>query len=461
MSTLKRSHRIVTAPKPVACSEQPLTGFDLGIPVDSFCIALVYRQPLDELLLIASLQKALDENPYFSGRLFGIGSTLPLAIPNNEGALFTCNAYPGSMPAFGIDQPLKPHLSKFSHCIQSFGFDHHTPPLQIQLTSFPNGCILAISISHALCDGTSMLEFMQRWAGHTLHAPVRPQPDWNRRDVQQMAAGDGGTTSPQAPAIELKQPFALNTQPVDTAVFRLSGALLEQLFQKYQESEDSVARPDIYSQGLSRQDISRQDIVVAFLYLLLLRCGNDSNGSSLSIVCNIRKVLQLPANYLGNAVCLRHFQPAAGQLRQMDVRTMARQIRSMHTEITASSLRHDLAFWQRRGADGTAARFMPLATQLALTGGILIDNMSKFDFYALDFGGGKPIWIDTPSPPSPAAVSRGALILPVPPGHEGIDLHVSLPPDEMTILRAFTESPHEEDQLQGKGVHRAVAEEPP
>ncbi len=438
MSTMKKSHRIVTAPQAATCGEQPLTGFDTGMPVDSFCIALVYQQPLDELLLIAGLQKALDQNPYFSGRLFGIGSTLPLAIPNNEGALFTCNAYPGSMPAFGIDQPLKPHLARFLHCIQSFGFDHHTPLLQVQLTSFPNGCILGISISHALCDGTSMFEFMQSWAGHVLQEPPRPQPYWNRRDVQQMAIGDGSNTSPQTPVVELTQPLLLNTQPVDTATFRLSTSMLDQLYEKCRGSDEGVSRHDI-----SGQDISRQDIVVAFLYLLLLRCCNEAQGGlPLSIVCNIRQVLELPVNYLGNAVCLRHFQPDAGQVRQMNVRTMARQIRNLHSEITANGLRRDLAFWQRRGADGTAAQFMPLATQLAMTGGILIDNMSKFGFYTLDFGGGKPTWVDTPPPPSPAPVSRGVLMLPAPPGQGGIDLHVSLPPEEMATLNTLLAGSH-------------------
>jgi hypothetical protein len=429
------------------------------MPVDGFCIALVYQQPLDELLLIASLQKALNQNPYFSGRLFGIGSTLPLAIPNNEGALFTCNAYPGSMPAFGIDHPLKPHLPQFVHRMPSFGFDHHTPLLQVQLTSFPNGCILAISISHALCDGTSMLNFMQCWADHALHANNSPLPDWNRRDVQQMAIGDGSNTSPCAPVIELNQPFLLNTQPVDTIIFRLSASLLEQLCEKHRDEEDSLHRPN---QEINRRHISRQDVVVAFLYLLLVRCNNDANGClPLSIACNVREILELPANYLGNAVCLHHFQPAAGQLRQMDIRTMARQIRKLHSEITANSLRRDLAFWQRRVADGTAAQFMPLATQLAMTGGILIDNMSKFGFYELDFGGGKPAWIDTPPPPSPAAISRGVLMLPAPPGQGGIDLHVSLPPAEMATLRALMTGSHTGDELSAEiGVRFATIPEP-
>jgi hypothetical protein len=478
MSTMKISHRIITAPQPVACGEQPLTGLDIGMPVDSFCIALVYQQPLDELLVVASLQKALDRNPYFSGRLFGIGSTLPLVIPNNAGALFTCNAYPRSMPAFGIDQPLKPHLLKFAHCIQSFGFDHHTPPLQVQLTSFPNGCILAISISHALCDGTSMLEFIRSWAGYALQAPTLPQVDWNRRDVQQMALGDGIAPSPQAPVVELKQPFPLNTQPTDTAIFHLSAAMLDHLCDKHLNRKEGISLRDASHQGISQsglsaqdtlpldaslQEISRQDIAAAFIYLLLLRCGNDAkSGMSLSIVCNIRRILELPANYLGNAVCLRHFQPSSGQLRSMDIRTMARQIRSMHSEITTGSLRRDLAFWQRRAADGTAARFMPLATQLALTGGILIDNMSKFGFYELDFGVGKPAWIDTPPPPSPAAVARGVLMLPAPPRRGGIDLHVSLLPGEMATLRALMEGAHMEKNLYNEaGFHFASTAEPP
>lgn len=436
MSNLKKSHRIVTAPQAIACGEQPLTGLDVGMPVDSFCIALVYPLPLDELRLITSLQKALDQTPYFSGRLFGIGSTLPLAIPNNEGALFSCNTCASSMPVFGIDRPLKPYLPKIVHCISGFGFDHHTPLLQVQLTNFPDGCILGISISHALCDGASMLEFMQCWAGHALQQPSRPAPGWNRRDVQQMATGDGSAPSPQSSIVELKQPLLLNTQPVDTDVFRLPSWMLEQLFKKYRDGDEGP-----------HHRISRQDIVVAFLYLLLLRSGNiTENCRSLSIVCNIRQVLELPATYLGNAVCLRHLEPNTDSLHAMDVPTIARQVRKLQSGITAKDLRRDLAFWQRRSADGTAAQFMPIATQLALSGGILIDNMSKFVFYDLDFGSGAPIWIDTPPPTSPAPVVRGVLMLPAPPDLGGIDFHVSLPPEEMTNLRGFMKSLHTNDE---------------
>ena len=434
---MKKSQKIITARQPCACNEQPLTGLDAGMPVDSFCIALVYSQPLDELTLIDGLQKALDENPYFSGRIFGIGSTLPLVIPNNEGALFTCNTFAGCIPTFDIDQPLKPHLRKFGHHIEGAGFDHHTPLLQIQLTNFSDGSVLSISISHALCDGTSMIEFMQSWAGHTLRKNPRPRSAWNRRDVQQMALGDGITASPLTPVIELRQLPPL-WQSVETLLLRLPGTLLEQLYDVYGpvNTTSGTSHSNFPQKQTYGQDVSRLDIAAAFLYLLLLRCKNDRQSPhSLSIVCNVRQILELPAAYLGNAVSLRYFELDDEQLMEADIRSVAQRIRDLYREITASDLRRDIAFWQRKIADGTSAHFMPVATYLALTGGILLDNMSRFAFYELDFGVGKPTWIDTPAPSSPAYVTRGVLMLPAPPSHAGIDLHVSLPPNEMTVLR--------------------------
>jgi shikimate O-hydroxycinnamoyltransferase len=469
MSAMKRSHRIVTAQQASACGEQPLTGFDLGMPVDGFCIALVYPKPLDELLLIASLQKALDQTPYFAGRLFGIGSALPLAIPNNEGALFTYNEFTSSMLPFGIDQPLKPHLPRFVHDMRSFGFDHHTPLLQVQLTNFPNGCILGISISHALCDGTSMIEFIRCWATYATGSTPYAPPCWNRRDIQQLALGDGRDTTPQSLVVELKEPFPLNTQPVDTAIFRLSASMLNQLQEKYVECSSNITIPktpwppgmdtDLHDDSLqdgfrpsqSLRKISQQDIVVAYVYLLLLRSFNNAGDlPSLSIVCNIRRILELPDNYLGNAICLRHLQPETNIAIDLDIVAMARRIRALQSEITAKSLRHELAFWQKRGADGTAAQFISLATRLALSGGVLIDNMSKFAFYELDFGCGLPIWIDTPPPPSPAPVARGVLLLPAPPTAGGIDLHISLPHAEMTRLHHFMSASRADSGLPGE-----------
>lgn len=448
MLAVKRSHRIITARQPITCIEQPLTGFDVGMPVDSFCIALVYDRPLDEQLLIDGLQQALDQNPYFSGRLFGIGSTLPLAIPNNEGALFTCNTFAGNIPSFDIDQPLKPHLCKFAHGPDSSRFDHHTPLLQVQVTNFANGCILSIAISHALCDGTSMLEFMQSWSGHILRKSPRPQAGSNRRDLQQMALGDGHMPSPLTPVIAQTELPPMLTQPIETTVLRLPASLLDCLYEKYwaidgQCSGDNPSRQHLSrrissAEFLSSQTPSRQDLVAAFVYLLLHRSRDDQRSAlPLSIVCNIRKTLQLPTTYLGNAVILRHMQLRTEQLQQADIPGVARLIRNLYSEITATALRLDLAFWQKRVAEGTDTQFMPVATHLALNGGVLLDNMSRFAFYELDFGAGKPVWIDTPPPPLPARVMRGILMLPAPPSHPGIDLHVSLPVREMAALRTL------------------------
>lgn len=419
---MKTSYKIITCPQPKqGCTEQPLTGLDIGNSISVFGIALVFGKPLNALQLIDGLQKSLNRIPYFSGRVFGLGSPLPLVIPNNEGVLFTSSDCDEKIPDFSIDQPLKPYISKFTHGIDSENFDHHTPLLQINLANFSDGSILGISISHFFCDGISMIEFMRDWASNIYDQGSPAIPCWNRRDVQQMAIGDGKVPSASSAAIELSQPINPKRQPVETCVVRLSVSLLEQLYLKYSACAD---------------EISRQDIVMAFIFILISRCRIPQNEScSLTITYNVRRVLGLSANYLGNAVNLLYLQLSAEQIAETEVSEIARLIRGLHVEMTTERLCQDLAFWQRRMAEGCAARFMSVATSLALNGGILINNMSKFNFYDLDFGGGKPVWLETPPPSAP--ISRGVLMLPAPTQDPGIDLHITLPHAEMINFRTL------------------------
>jgi len=407
--------------------EQPLTGLDIGNPVEGFSFALVYEKPLDEQALIEGLRKSLGRIPYFSGRLFGVGSSLPLAIPNNEGALFISALFDGHLPTFNPQRPLKPYLRRFLPVIEAFSFGHDTPLLQIQLTHFANGCILGISISHALCDGISMLGFVHEWANNVRGGDLLPLPCWNRREVQQLALGCGGQPSSQNPVVELKEPFCLPDCAVETGVFHLPVGLLQELERRYRADDDSV---------------SRHDIITAFIYLLMAHCGaNPEVAPSLTIACNLRRTLELSANYLGNAVWLRSCAMEHEHLQTADIEGIAGRICQLHRDITRDAIREDLAFWQARMADGSAARFLSQATHDVLSGGILIDNMSRFDFYSLDFGAGAPLWLDIPPPSLPAPVVRATLMMPTSSDRGGIDLHVILPPEEMERFRSQFDDP--------------------
>jgi hypothetical protein len=436
MDMTRTSHKIITAPRAIICTEQPLTGFDATMPTDGFCLAMVYPQPLDTCLLVDSLQRTLDQKPYFAGRVFGMGSTLPLVIPNNEGALLSISEFAGCIPSFDIENPLKPMLGRFAHCIHGIGFDHHTPLLQIKLTNFSDGCILCVTASQILCDTTAMTGFMQDWSANATKRPIaRPAP-CDRRDVQQMAIGDSHSQS-HSRVLAAAQHIRNDCDDIDAATYRLSGSTIAQLHDSYREAENGI---------------SRQDIIAAFIYLLLIRCNDTARSTpALGVICDVRGKLELSPSYLGNATCLRFLDPDAPQLKAANIRTIAHGVRKLREDLTATGIRQDLAFWQHRIADGTAARFIPLATHLALEGGIVIHDMSHFDIYALNFGSGPPRWIDIPARQSPAQAPRSVLMLPAPPDDGGVDLHVTLPSAEMAMLRVLMTGVHAEPACQRQG----------
>ena len=366
-------HKIVTVSNlQHDCPSQPITGFDVGNPAGGTGLALVYDSVLNRQRLIASLQKVLDRAPYFAGRVCGLGSAQPQVVANNEGVLFTYANYCERMPAYGIDQPLKPQAHHFVPFIDHAGFDQHTPLLQIKLSQFLNGSILGIAVSHVFCDGISMIDFIKSWADDARHAIVQPPPNCDRSLIKTAAALDVTPSCSSPSMIELIQPLKFYDRPVVSEPFHLPGTLLELLYRNYGDADPAVA--------------SRQDIVTAFIFTLMVRCrSNPDQLCPLTLVYNIRKTLNLPTDYLGNAITLRCLKYTGTQIIELGVGALARTIRRLYTEISAVDLLQECAFMQQKMAAGTAALFLPEATYLPLTGGVLFDNVAKFPAVRVGF----------------------------------------------------------------------------
>jgi hypothetical protein len=419
------SHKIITVTNSSHhCPDQPITGLDIGNPAGGFSIALAYDRVLDEHQLIRALQKSLDRVPYFAGRIQGLDSTQPYIAPNNDGVLFTSITSATAMPTYSLDRPLKADIQNYISPIDHFTFDQNTPLLKIKLTNFSNGSILGISVSHLFCDGVSTLDFLQAWSDAACGKSLPASPFWDRNVIKRFTMEEAGESSQQIVALD--QPLRFYDLPVDTKIFRLSGDLLENLHKKYPVR--------------NRAEATRQDIITAFIFSLIATCNESDSSCSLTLVYNIRSLLGLPENYLGNAIGLRHIERTKKQINELAIADIAKLIREMYLKMATENLPQDIAFWEHKMIEGCVWSFMPKATFLTLNGGVLIDNVSKFSLYDMNFGNGQPVWLDTPPQPTPTAVCRGVLMCPTPPGTEGIDLHVTLPTEEMARLESLLES---------------------
>ncbi|HSB95849.1 MAG TPA: acyltransferase [Spongiibacteraceae bacterium] len=414
-------HKIVTVNNlQHHCPIQPITGLDIGYPTGGAGLVLVYQQVLNREVLIASLQKALDRVPYFAGRIVALESSQPLVVPNNEGVLFSHAHYRERMPRYEISRPLKPQIHEFVPYIDSCGFDRHTPLLQIKLSTFLQGSILGIAVSHVFCDGISTIDFLNSWAAYARNASAPAAPAWQRHTLKSVAEDSDKSNLPTA-MIELEQPLQFYAELVACEIFHLPAALLERLYKKYGTVDTAAASP--------------ANILTAYIFLTLARCRLQADEPcSLTLVYNTRKILGLASDYLGNAVALRSLQWTCKQIIELGVAALARSIRQLYPAITANDLRREQKFMEQKMTDGTAAQFLPEASYRMLTGGVLINNVAKFPLYDLDFGSGRPIWYEAPPQPVPTPVCRGVLICPTPPERDGVDIHVTLPSAEMIIF---------------------------
>jgi len=412
-------HKIVTVTNSQHhCPIQPVTGFDIGYPAGGAGLALIYKEVLNREQLIAGLQKALDRAPYFAGRVAGLESNQPLVVPNDEGALFSYVHYRERMPRYGIDRPLKPQIHDFVPHIDSSGFDRHTPLLQIKLSTFLHGSILGIAVSHIFCDGIATLDFLNGWAAYARNAIAAAPPAWQRHTFKPLA-GDSNKSYLPATMIELKQPLQFYAGPVACEVFHLPAALLERLHKNY-----------------GAADASHANIVTAYIFLTIAHCRLDVDEfCSLTLVYNVRKILGLAPDYLGNAVALRCLQWTCKQIIELGGAALARALQPLYPAISADDLWREQRFLEQKMTEGPTAQFLPEASYRMLTGGVLINNVAKFPLYDLDFGSGRPIWYEAPPQPVPTPVCRGVLICPTPPERDGVDIHVTLPSAEMLIFR--------------------------
>jgi len=399
-------------------SSQPLNGFDLKGHHELFPHSFVYETVLDEEKLIDSLQQMLRINPYFSGRIISHEKASGRVILNNGGAEFSVERIKKAIPKYGINNPLKKDAEYFCPLVNTVGFSEETPLLRVKLFQFNDGSILSMTASHQLTDGVGLFEFMKDWAA----VANGREPGFRGHDRFTLTHNfEGAEKSHLNRLRELAnsgtgENRSANEVPI-TKIIRISQSLIR----KIMEEQRSVLKSGAW--------VSAQDVLTALLWKNLINFDQIEKYERVSLLTayNIRRLLSLPPNYVGNAVTNRLIDFLVKDVMDLSVVGVARVLRESIESLKKEDCLNDLMFWDGLLNEERKNTFFLRKT--IPKNWIVINNLSKFGWDRVDFGG-KPVWFDIPAFPN---VNRWAFILPSPLGND-FDCHVCIFEGEMELL---------------------------
>jgi len=399
-------------------SSQPLNGFDLKQHHELFPHSFVYQRVLDEEKIIDSLQEILRINPYFSGRIISHEKASGRVILNNGGAEFSVERIEKNIPKYGIDNPLKKNSEYFCPLVNTVGFSEKTPLLKVRLFQFNDGSILSMTASHQLTDGAGLFEFMKDWAA----VANGREPGFREHDRFALTHNfEGAEKSLLNRLRELANPgleenHSANEVPI-TKIIRISQALIRRIMEEQRTEKKGGAW------------VSAQDVLTALLWKNLIDFNRIDKDEKISLLTayNIRRLLSLPPNYVGNAVTNRLIDLLVKNVMDLSVVGVARVLRESIESLKKEDCLNDLMFWDGLLNEEKQQSFFFQKT--IPNNWVVINNLSKFGWDKVDFGG-EPVWFDIPAFPN---VNRRVFILPSPLGND-FDCHVCLSEGEMEVF---------------------------
>ena len=280
---------------------------------------------------------------------------------------------------------------------------------RVLLTRTPNGCVLGVSLSHAVADGYSYFYFLSSWARLFRGEPF-PQPSHAREAL--VPPVDGPATAPDLDAGGL---FRAGSRPeVDRAHLRVDRHVLSRAELVAMHEEAQAGNP---------VRLSHNDTAAAWLWKKCLVEWADPDpalDTYLSCPVDFRRLHPAvgPA-YFGNAVVLATAAIPRGELADAPLGDLATRVRRAVDAVdTEAAIRSLLALERLRRAEGLGA--MEECHVVHPRQGLLLTNLSRLPVPEVAFDAGSPVAFDILTPGV-----RGAVALPEPGG--GIDLRVFLP----------------------------------
>jgi shikimate O-hydroxycinnamoyltransferase len=281
---------------------------------------------------------------------------------------------------------------------------------RVLLTRTPSGCVLGVSLSHAVVDGYSYFYFLSSWA-RLFRGESFPPPS-HARDAL-VPAIDGPATAPDL--LDAGGLFRAGPRPeVDRAHLRVDRHVLSRNELVVMHEEAQAGNP---------VRLSHNDTAAAWLWKKCLVEWADPDpvlDTYLSCPVDFRRLHPaVGPTYFGNAVVLATASIPRGELADAPLGDLATRVRRAVDAVDTEAVRRSLLALERlRRAEGLGV--MEECHVVHPRQGLLLTNLSRLPVPEIAFDAGPPVAFDILTPGV-----RGAVALPAPDG--GIDLRLFLP----------------------------------
>lgn len=360
-----------------------------------------YDGAIDAGRLEESLRKAIEVFPPVGSRFVRLDETSLAFEPYEGGCVFSTASSPAGWAG----------TERKDAFLDPVSGNEGEPLGRVLLTRTPDGCVLGVSLSHAVVDGYSYFYFLTSWARLFRGEPILP-PSHDRAALAREAAG---TASADGDAGGL---FRAGPRPdVDRTHLRIDRRVLSRadLVAMHQEAQrDTPLR------------LSHNDTAAAWLWkTCLAEWAGEDPALETYVSCPVDFRRLLPAagpSYFGNAVALAKASIPKGELAAAPLGDLATRVRRAVDAVDAEAARRSLAALERlRRSEGLGA--MAGCHVVHPEQGLLLTNLSRLPVPEVAFDAGEPVAFEILTPGV-----RGAVALPEPGG--GIDLRLFLPVGE-------------------------------
>ncbi len=413
----------------------PLTGFDQMAGHSYVRSAFVYRQTLDPALLADALSNTLKYFPVFAGRLISIEGGRHGIICNDAGVRWSVHDLLLTLPEVDLQFTVSERMGLLTHSSRSYAaIDKDVPLFAVKLNQLSGGgSILGLSFAHCLTDTAGFMTFMRAWSDAvagvlTAHQNVCREP------INKLSDEYGGEASSGFERYDI-----IGTVKALYIVFKQFQYKFTCSHQAFHISDEQVTAIKNHVEGErveNGQWVSTQDSLVASLWKMIVESKPSKGSTCLMNVINFRNRfdanMALPADYIGNAVLTRKTDLLNnGQFKEMSTYQVACLLREQYDTVNPENVGRDAAYL-KKVCDNLGKKILLAYVFDIIEGGFIVNNWSRFDFYSIDLGVGKPLWYN---PPPAFGLTNILHIIPAPDGSDGYDLHLQLPDKELQRFR--------------------------
>ncbi|KAI3698992.1 hypothetical protein L2E82_42954 [Cichorium intybus] len=355
----------------------------------------------DTNILKQSLSKCLTQYYPFAGRL-----------PTPPALYINCNDEGVDFLEASNDRPLDDFINQnkqdksidqlFPYGLSCSARALSAKMLEVQLNHFADGgAAVAVSISHKLADGGTIINFIDHWA--TVNRCGSPK---NPHFISSSTSNN--IQVPKFDVVDVKEKDKVN---YGTRIFEFSNSKLNELKNK------------VIAMGTPQMNPTRVEAVTALLFKHAVSAATTKSGSSkpsnLSIAVNLRKKFaeNCPETAVGNLFTLAITKMTySGEIK----------LNELIAEVRKGKMELEGVRDEQEAVQKLVNTFSTLRGDIYYT-----SSGCRVPYYEVDFGWGKPVEV---SVRIPDVEEKTILMLDTPTG-DGIRAFVHLPEEEIAILQ--------------------------